>query len=115
MREAGLPVELRVEGSQPVVPPGVDVAAYRIVQEALTNALKYAGGAATDVVVRYRSDAIELEILDQGTITLPAEAIGRGLHGMRERVTLFGGSIEAGKRAGRGFAVRARLPLEQPA
>jgi signal transduction histidine kinase len=114
VKDAGLPVELHTEGALPPLPPGVDVAAYRIVQEALTNALKYAGGAPTTVVIRYRPEAIELEILDEGTVATPADAIGRGLAGMRERVALFGGSIETGKRADRGFAVRARLPLEQP-
>lgn len=114
VKDAGLPVDLRVEGERQQLAPGVDVAAYRIVQEALTNALKYAGGAATEVVVRYLPDAIEVEVLDEGTMTTPADGIGRGLVGMRERVALFGGTIEAGRRADRGYAVRARLPLELP-
>ena len=115
IREAGLPVELRVEGPRESLPPGLDVAAYRIVQEALTNALKYAGGAPTEVVIRYTPDEIELEVIDKGAVSTPADGIGRGLVGMRERVALFGGTIEAGKRADRGYAVRARLPLEPPA
>ena len=94
-----------------MVPPGVEVAAYRIIQEALTNALKYAGGAPAEIIVRYLPDAIELEVLDEGVVATPADGIGRGLIGMRERVALFGGTIEAGKRAERGYAVRARLPL----
>lgn len=114
VKDAGLPVDLRVEGDPQLLAPGVNVAAYRIVQEALTNALKYAGGSPTEVVVRYTPEAIELEVLDEGAVATPADGIGRGLVGMRERVALFGGTIEAGKRANRGYAVRARLPLEQP-
>lgn len=112
--EAGLPVALRVEGERLPVPPSVEVAAYRIIQEALTNALKYAGGAPTEVVVRYTPQAIELEVLDEGVVSTPGDGIGRGLIGMRERVALFGGTIEAGNRADRGYAVRARIPLDQP-
>ena len=112
--DAGLPVELRIEGETQPLAPGVNVAAYRIVQEALTNALKYAGGAPTEVVVRYTPQAIELEVVDEGMVSTPADGIGRGLIGMRERVALFGGTIEAGNRADRGYAVRARLPLDQP-
>ena len=112
VREAGLPVVLRVEGERSSIPPGVDNAAYRIVQEALTNALKYAGGAPTEVVIRYTPDAVELEVVDEGVVATPAEGMGRGLAGMRQRVALFGGSIEAGKRPGRGYAIRARLPYD---
>ena len=114
VRDAGLPVELRVEGPQDALPPGVDVAAYRIVQEALTNALKYAGGARTGVVVRYTPDGLEIEVIDEGTIGTPADGIGRGLVGMQERVALFGGTVEAGKRPEGGYAVLARLPLDPP-
>lgn len=114
VKDAGLPVELRIEGEAQPLAPGVNVAAYRIVQEALTNALKYAGGAPTDVVIRYTPDAIELEVVDEGVVATPSEGIGRGLVGMRERVALFGGTVEAGKRADRGYAVRARLPLDEP-
>jgi len=112
VKEAGLPVELRVEGPPESLPPGVDVAAYRIVQEALTNALKYAGGAPTEVVVRYTPDGLEVEVIDQGTISTPADGIGRGLVGMKERVALFGGTVVAGKRSEGGYAVLARLPLD---
>jgi signal transduction histidine kinase len=112
VREAGLPVALRVEGERSSIPPGVDNAAYRIVQEALTNALKYAGGAPTEVVIRYTADAVELEVADEGIVATAADGIGRGLAGMRQRVALFGGSIEAGKRPGRGYAVRARVPFD---
>ena len=112
VRETGLPVELRVEGEARPLPPGVDVAAYRIVQEALTNALKYAGGAPTSAVVRYTDDAIDIEVVDAGVMHAPAEGLGRGLMGMRERVAAFGGSIEAGARSDAGgYAVRAHLPI----
>jgi signal transduction histidine kinase len=114
VRDAGLPVELHRDGNPVALPPGVDVAAYRIVQEALTNALKYAGGARTQVIVRYGDDAVELEVVDEGTVATPADGIGRGLVGMRERVALFGGTIEAGKRPGAGYGVKAHLPIESP-
>jgi signal transduction histidine kinase len=87
------------------------VAVYRIVQEALTNALKYAGGARTEVVLRYAPDAVDLEVVDDGMIATAADGIGRGLVGMEERVALFGGTLDAGKRPERGYAVRAHLPL----
>ena len=112
VRDAGLPVSLVVEGPPAALPPGVDVAVYRIVQEALTNALKYAGGASTQVIIRYPLDAIDIEVLDDGVVTSPADGVGRGLIGMRERVALFGGTIEAGKRPSGGYAVRAHLPLD---
>ena len=114
VKEAGLAVSLRIEGERGPLPPGVDVAAYRVVQEALTNALKYAGGADTEVVIRYLPDAIDLEVIDEGTASTPASGVGRGLAGMRERVALFHGTITAGPRPGRGYAVRAHLPIDQP-
>jgi signal transduction histidine kinase len=112
VREAGLPVELEVEGHPRPLPPGLDLSAYRIVQEALTNTLKHAGRARAWVTVRYGDQALELEIADDGH-SGGNGASGHGLSGMRERVRLFGGEVEAGKRAGGGFAVRARLPLGQ--
>jgi len=114
IRDAGLPVELRIEGDAQPLPTAINVAAYRILQEALTNALKYAGGAPTEAVVRYAPNAIELEVVDEGVATTPSDGVGRGLLGMRERVALFYGTIEAGKRPERGYAVRVRLPLDQP-
>lgn len=112
VREAGLPVDLRIDGEPRPLPPGIEVAAFRILQEALTNALKYAGGAPAHALVRFAPDAIDVEVVDEGTITVPVAGIGRGLTGMRERVALFGGTIEAGPRGGgQGYAVRARLPL----
>jgi len=112
VRAAGLRVDLRIEGDPVPLPAGVDLSAYRIVQEALTNTLKHAGRAEAEVIIRYRSSAIELEVLDNGTgPSTHLNGSGHGLVGMRERVTLYGGILEAGSRNGHGFAVRARLPL----
>jgi signal transduction histidine kinase len=112
VREAGLPVEMRTEGRPVELPPGIDLSAYRIVQEALTNALKYAGPARAWVVVRYGDGDLELEIAnDGGTDAMEADGGGRGLVGMRERVAVYGGELESGPRPGGGFAVRARLPI----
>jgi signal transduction histidine kinase len=110
--EAGLAVDLSVEGEPIELPPGVDLSAYRIVQEALTNALKHAGPATARVVVRYRENDLELEITDTGLGAGASDGEGHGLVGMRERVSLYGGKIEAGPQDGGGFAVRARLPME---
>ena len=112
VREAGLRVDLRVEGEPVQLPAGVDLSAYRIVQEALTNTLKHAGRAEAEVIVRYNASALELEVLDNGTGPPPhPNGTGHGLVGMRERIALYGGSFEAGSRNGHGFAIRARLPL----
>jgi signal transduction histidine kinase len=114
MRASGLPVEAVVEGSPRPLQPGVDLSAYRIVQEALTNALRHAGGASARVVVRYDPGAVELEVADDGPGPPedPEASGGHGLIGMRERVQLFGGELEAGPRPGGGFLLRARLPSE---
>jgi signal transduction histidine kinase len=112
-RDAGLPVELRVEGEPTRLAAGVDLAAFRIVQEALANAAKHAGAARAWVVVRYEQRTVELEIGDDGggpNGTRPARNGGHGLIGMRERAALYGGTLDAGGRPGGGFAVRARLP-----
>jgi signal transduction histidine kinase len=115
MRATGLAVEAVVEGSSRSLPPGVDLSAYRIVQEALTNALRHAGGASARVLVRYEPNALELEIADDGPGPPDgAPTRGHGLIGMRERAQLFGGAFEAGPRPGGGFLVRARLPFEAP-
>ena len=113
VRTAGLSADLRIEGARAFVPPGVDVAAFRVVQEALTNALRYAGGAPTRVIVRYAPHAIELEIVDEGKVASPSDGIGRGLVGMRERVAMYGGTLEIGARSGEGFVVRARFPIAE--
>jgi signal transduction histidine kinase len=123
MRQAGLLVQLRVEGRPWPLPPGADLAAYRIIQEALTNALRHAGPAQAEVIVRYQDHAVELEILDdgQGPHDGSDEGTGHGLVGMRERVALYGGTLQAGPRApttgtaGTGYAVRVWLPTDADA
>lgn len=113
VREAGLPVELAIEGEPRELPPGVDLSAYRVVQEALTNALKYAGPARAWVTVRWRERELELEIANDGrSDTVAGDGGGHGLAGMSERVSLYGGSIETGARGGGGFVVTAHLPFE---
>jgi signal transduction histidine kinase len=112
VREAGLPVALRIEGDPAQLPPGVDLSAYRIVQEALTNTLKHAGPAEAEVTIRYGTSLLELEIRDNGSGAPPrVNGAGHGLIGMRERVALYGGELEAGTPDGGGYAVAARLPL----
>lgn len=113
VREAGLPVELEVEGEPRELAPGVDLSAYRVVQEALTNALKYAGPAHAWVTVRWREHELELEIANDGR-SVPGDGGGGGLGlaGMSERVSLYGGRIETGVRGGGGFVVTAHLPFE---
>jgi signal transduction histidine kinase len=113
VRDAGLPVDLYVEGDVTPLPPGVDVSAYRIVQEALTNALKHAGPARARVRVRCGAGEVQLEISDDG----PGPAVGNGtgghgLVGMRERVHVYGGALETGGLPDGGYAVRVRLPFE---
>ena len=115
--EVGLAVSIEIEGEPRDLPAGVDLSAYRIVQEALTNARKHAGPASATVVVRYRDDWIDVEVSDdgRGASSAPDGAHadnGHGLVGMRERVELFGGDLTVGPRPGGGFAVRARLPIE---
>ena len=112
VREAGLPVDLSIEGTRRELPLGIELSAYRIIQEALTNALKHAGDARASVRIRYGEDSLELEIADDGA-GAPAAVTGggHGLDGMQERVALYGGRLDAGRRAGRGFAVRVLLPI----
>jgi signal transduction histidine kinase len=114
VREAGLPVELAVEGDARRLPLGVDLSAYRLVQEALTNALKHAGDARARVLVRYGENDLELEVVDDGPGDGGGAAGGHGLLGMRERVAVFGGQFNAGPRREGGYAVHARLPLGTP-
>jgi signal transduction histidine kinase len=137
-REAGLPVEVAVEGEPRPLPAGVDLSAYRIVQEALTNSLKHAGPARARVRVCYGREALEVQVTDDGLGdrgAAPAggglvvvgvgpdgalevdgrrvtQGSGHGLIGMRERVALFGGTLETGPRPGGGYRVAARLPLD---
>jgi signal transduction histidine kinase len=117
VRAAGLPVELRIEGTPRPLPAAVDLSAYRVAQEALTNTLKHAGPARAELLVRYGRDALEVTAVDDGygtepTANGPAYRGGQGLVGMRERVSLFGGELHAGARSQGGFAVFARFPLQ---
>ena len=115
VRSAGLHVDLRVEGERSTLSPGVDLSAYRIVQEALTNVLKHAGTASVEVTVRYANDAVQVEVCDDGRPREPTAGGGNGLIGMRERVAMLGGEFRAGARRDGGFAVFARLPIAGPA
>jgi signal transduction histidine kinase len=107
---AGLTVALQVEGERRPLAPGVDLAAYRIVQEALTNTRKHAKAARAEVTVRYAPSSIEVEVVDDGATAAVGNETGHGLIGMRERVALYGGVLDAGPCPGGGFAVRAVLP-----
>jgi signal transduction histidine kinase len=113
-REAGLAVSLESEGEARPVPPAVDLSAYRIVQEALTNAAKHAGRCRAQVFLRWRPSALELEVTNDGARRSDDEGggAGRGLIGMRERATLLGGALEAGPQGDGHYRVFARLPLE---
>ncbi|MBA2461591.1 MAG: histidine kinase, dimerization and phosphoacceptor region [Actinobacteria bacterium] len=111
VRAAGLPVEIRIAGEPRELSPGLDASAYRIVQEALTNALKHAGRAHAVVSIDYDGDVLDIEVADDGVGATNGDGGGHGLLGMRERAAVFGGRIEAGPRTGGGYAVRARLPL----
>jgi signal transduction histidine kinase len=111
VRAAGLPVEFRVEGARRELPAAIDLCAYRIVQEALTNTLKHAGPATARVLIRYVEDEVEVEVTDTGAGDRNGSAPGQGLAGMRERVAVFGGQFQAGPQREGGYLVTARLPL----
>ncbi|MFF0548686.1 sensor histidine kinase [Streptomyces sp. NPDC004311] len=127
---AGLPVEVRISGDPRPLPAGIDVTAYRIIQEALTNAFKHGDGGRTQVTVRYAEHALRVEVLNGGPSVLTgsgdaappggggprpkAEGTGCGLVGLQERVAVYGGDLDARRRLGGGFRVRARLPLDRP-
>jgi signal transduction histidine kinase len=115
VREAGLPVELVADGDRRSVPRSVDLSAYRVVQEALTNTLKHAHATSARVRLHYESDLLEVEVTDDGrgaaASLLEAPHRGYGLAGMRERVAMVGGEITAEPGSSGGFVVRARLPL----
>jgi signal transduction histidine kinase len=111
-RDAGLPVRLEVIGEPLRLPGGVELSVYRIVQEALTNALKHADPSNVTVTLAFRDARLELEVVDDGTPTTPGSATtGQGIIGMRERVALLGGELQTGPREGGGFRVVAQLPL----
>ncbi|HEY7262873.1 MAG TPA: ATP-binding protein [Trebonia sp.] len=122
LRAAGLEVSLSIDGDHTALPPAVNVSAYRIVQEALTNVLKHAGPARAEVTVGCADTAVTIEVTDDGPGNPAPPAVkgeaevgeGQGLAGMRERVALFGGDLRAGPRPGGGFTVCARLPIGEP-
>ncbi|MEV0715653.1 histidine kinase [Asanoa sp. NPDC050611] len=119
---AGLPVEVRISGEPRPLPSGVDVTAYRIVQEALTNALKHGSGGKAEVTVRYAEHSLRVEVLTSGPSVLTGarpeprstDGTGRGLLGLRQRVAVYGGDLDARRRLGGGYRVRARIPVEYP-
>jgi signal transduction histidine kinase len=132
---AGLPTQVRISGEPRPLPAGVDVTAYRIIQEALTNALKHGDGVTAEVSVRYADHYLRVEVLNTGPSVLTgdpgrppergternterntaqADGAGRGLTGLRERVALYGGDLDARRRLGGGYRVRARIPLDRP-
>jgi signal transduction histidine kinase len=110
VERAGLPVELHLDGEPVPLPRGIDLSAYRIVQEGLTNALKHGQASDADVTVRYRPDELEIEIRDDGVGGSTTDGLGHGLIGIRERVKIYGGEMTAGTENG-GFVLSARLPL----
>jgi signal transduction histidine kinase len=111
-RRAGLPVRLQIDGEPVPLPPTLDLSAYRIVQEGLTNALKHAHAGQADVIVRYAPDRLEIDVRDDGRGGAPSDGLGHGLVGVRERVKIYGGEMTAGAAAGGGFALSTSLPLE---
>jgi signal transduction histidine kinase len=110
-REAGLPTDLQVEGSPTPLTPSVDLTAYRLVQEALTNALKHARATRAEVRIRYDDREVELVVRDDGRGAGSGDGGGHGLVGMRERVLVCGGDLQGGPRPGGGYELRARLPV----
>jgi signal transduction histidine kinase len=111
-RRAGLPVRLSVDGDPVPLPRTLDLSAYRIVQEGLTNTLKHAHASHADVVVRYGADRLEIDVRDDGHGSAGGEGLGHGLVGVRERVKIYGGEMTAGAAAGGGFLLSTRLPLD---
>ena len=116
IRAAGLPVSLSTEGAARPLDPGVDLAAYRVVQEGLTNALKYAGGTPTEATVAYRPGGLDVTVCDRGDDGSAdgRDGSGRGLLGLRERVALYHGRFEAGRRPDGGYRIHAYFPFEAP-
>jgi signal transduction histidine kinase len=109
---AGLRVRLRVEGEPVALPPAIDLSAYRIVQEGLTNVLKHAHADDADVVLRYSAGHVQIDVRDHGTGSSAGDGIGHGLVGVRERVKIYGGEMTAGPVDGGGFLLSTRLPVE---
>lgn len=118
MRVAGLPVDVTIEGTPGPVPIGVDLTAYRVIQEALTNTIKHAGPSTANVHVQYLPSELHVKVSDDGhgmAAALDGRRPGHGLLGMRERVALYGGTLAVGPRRGGGFEVRAKIPYEHGA
>jgi signal transduction histidine kinase len=111
LRRSGLEVDLDLRVEPRTLSPGLELAVYRVIQEALTNALKHGGPGSARVFVRHVRDALEVEVLDEGQRHTASEGRGFGLVGMRERIALYGGQLEHGRRNGGGYRLRARLPL----
>ncbi len=111
IERAGLPVQLHVDGEPAALPRGIDLSAYRIVQEGLTNALKHARASNAEVTVRYRPDELHIEVRDNGEGSSTSNGLGHGLVGVRERVKIYGGQMSAGSANGSGFILSTRLPL----
>jgi signal transduction histidine kinase len=110
---AGLPAELHVEGHPYELPRAIDLSAYRIVQEGLTNSLKHANATRADVTVRYRDDELGIEVVDNGAGVATSDGLGHGLVGIRERVKIYGGDMNAGTPPEGGFVLSARLPIDR--
>jgi signal transduction histidine kinase len=108
---AGLPVQLHIDGEPVALPRGIDLSAYRIVQEGLTNTLKHARASNAEVTVRYRPDELHIEVRDNGEGSSTSDGIGHGLVGVRERVKIYGGEMSAGTANESGFILSTRLPL----
>ncbi len=115
VRSAGLPVEVVRSGAARELPAGADLAAYRVIQESLTNALKHAGPASARVELEYAPDLLTIEVVDDGRGPPAEPGVGHGLIGMRERVGMFGGSLRTSARPGGGFVVHAEIPVEEDA
>lgn len=110
---AGLPVRLHVDGDPLELPRGIDISAYRIVQEGLTNALKHSGASQAEVALQYDSDQLRIEVRDNGHGVVTHNGRGHGLIGIRERVKLYGGEMSSGGANRGGFILSARLPLTE--
>jgi signal transduction histidine kinase len=111
IRRAGLPVELHVDGEPFRLPVAIDLSAYRIVQEGLTNALKHASASQAHVHIRYAADELRIQVSDDGDGVADPVGTGHGLVGVRERVKLYGGEMTAGTANGGGFRLTTSLPL----
>jgi signal transduction histidine kinase len=113
IERTGLPVRVRIDGEPFPLPRGIDLSAYRIVQEGLTNTVKHAAASHAEVTVRYARDEIRIDICDDGQGAETGDGLGHGLIGVRERVNLYGGKMSAGTANGRGFVLSTRLPVAQ--